>query len=297
MPPHDGWSLREIRQRCQDIKAVLAEEPTFVTEAELTDYWPGGAENKLTGRGAWIYCYAQYSRFFGRLTATDTEHNAIREVAEQAARDALRGAPERVELDQRDEFGIPKTLTVFPKSFHAICVMEGYDGLLLRLSVTFDDLKQRSEALFASHAEDLIERMTYYHRLIVFILSHPEPGLPFADTVSQPEIPPWTMDLSPMDLFRIIQAHRVVNGGRIQVAMKLLEPVDQATQQRPGSWTTLLAVASKDLSVSSRTLARDYTLESIVAQLALAREAERQAQRENAPKPKAPALDLADGVL
>ena len=71
----------------------------------------------------------------------------------------------------------------------------------------------------------------------------------------------------------LVQAHRQL-AARLGLALRLIEPAKGAGQ-RPGSWSTLLAVASTELGVSSRTLTRDHTLEAVVLQLSMARNAQR----------------------
>ena len=269
--------VAELRDRCQRFRAVLGEQ-SLASDTELAAYWPGGDENASTDPWGWAYAYAQYSRMLGRMEQRDAAQAHAGPAGERAARDIARGAPATIELDAVDDGGVPKTLTVYPKSFHAIlCVMD-WGGKAIRAYALYDDLMRLPPAhygLFAEHGGLLIANASYYERLIAWALSHPSPGLPFGDG-DPPEPPAWTGELSPFDLARLKQAHQLVNGGRLAMALRGLTPPTGATGKESG-WSTILSVGAKEIGVPLQVAARDIALESVVAQVALIREAERTA--------------------
>jgi len=258
---------------------VLADMPSQVDAAELADYWPSGRKNpKHRGLGPWIRCYGQYCAFLRRALENKPAQGSQRAVAERAARDALRGAPE-IFLDDAG-----KARTVHPKSWHALVTLASIQGRLLRSAQLFARLEGAPADVYAVHAPAVLEASDYFQRLAVWIVTHPEPGLPYPDSEPEPELPSWTLVLSPGDLVRAQECHHLVNGARIQLVTLLLHPAerpdDQGGDRTVGSWETLIALGAGELHMTARALARDVTLESVVTQLALTRDAQRQALEE-----------------
>lgn len=269
-----------MKQRCKDLRAVLRESPELCTPEELTNYWPGGKENRVAGIGGWIYCFAAYGAFMWRSQTSVPESEAKEQLARDAASDALRGAPIYVTLEALDKDGLETVRGVFPKSYHALSHCAQRDLLLAHLAEQIQRLQAINTPSAAAALGGALMECSYQQRVLCWIVCHDEPGLPFSDAEFRPDVDkhaPWANDLSPVDVVRIIQAHRTVNGARLQLVSYLLSPPDQKTGKRPGSWETLVSTAAKALGKDARTLARDTTLESLIAQVALAHEAERAA--------------------
>jgi len=180
-------------------------------------------------------------------------------------------------MEECDEHGVPRIRNVFPKSQHALLTLELYDGDLGRLAAEYQALKQGPPAVFAAAAGAVLHGISHCQRIFAWIICHEGPGLPFADDNLNPVPPAWTADLSPLDHLMLVQAHRQL-GARLGLALQLIEPAQEG-KSRPGSWSTILAVASTELGLGSRTLTRDHTLESVVVQLAVAREAKAASHR------------------
>ena len=276
-----------MRQRCRELRDVLEKSPELCTPTDVESYgswqrllevyWPLGAENPWDGLWGWIYCYGQYVAFLRRSETHESRSEADLTLAREAASDALRGSPIYVTLDHRDADGVEQARGVFPKSFHALAHCTQRDLVLAHLGDQMQKLQRINTPAAASALGGALVECAYQQRVLCWIVCHPEPGLPFGDAEFKPDPPEWTGDLSPADIVKILQAHRTVNGARLQLVSYLLSPPDPKTRHRPGSWETLVSTAAKSLGKDARSLARDTTLESLIAQVALAHEAERAA--------------------
>jgi hypothetical protein len=207
-------------------------------------------------------------------TTTKSEEETL--LAREAAADALRGAPIYVTLDATDTDGLQQAKGVFPKSHHALVHMAQRDLVLAHLGDQIERLKAINTPAAAAALGGALVECDYQQRVLCWIVCHELPGLPFSDAEFKPTPPAWTGDLSPADIIRILQAHRTVNGARLQLVAFLLTP-NNDKGRRPGSWETLVSSAAKTLGRDARSLTRDTTLESLIAQVALAHEAEKAA--------------------
>lgn len=285
-PPRDGLgTIRGLRARCQEFRSILEDSPELCTPEEVAAYWPGGVRNPHgRTRAGWTYCYGQLAGFIRRLEPSAEQEARLRIETEQARLAALDGSPEWVTLAQRGDEGKRVQKGIFPKSKHALDIIEFRNSLLLRLRGTYHEVNQLGGAFYAEHGGVLLDRIHYHEGLIVWILCHPEPDIPYDESIDEPELPGWIAALAPQDFVQIMRAHQFVNGARMQLAMRLLEADGPGPGATNGlSWGTILSSASNEIGVPVRSLARDHTLESIVTQMATARDAERRARRDVPP--------------
>lgn len=272
-----GWDEEGLRQRCSDLRATLL-QARLATEPELDAYAPGGRENREPGIGGWIYCYASY---VGMARREETpEERTRREDAEAAVLAALRDEPEPVELVQCEQGGAPRTLHVYPKSFHALCHLTARDRELLKLSVAAHVLSDSGLEENAQWGRELFAEISYQNQVMVWAVTAEGPGLPFPDTEPRPDPPAWTAALDPGDVIRVLRAHQLVNGKRIGLIGDLLSRGQDGGRRRGPGWATLAASAASELGVPSRTLLRDHALAGWLAQLSLAAEAKAAALEE-----------------
>lgn len=267
-----SWDEAGLRQRCTDLRATLA-QAGLATPDELDAYWPGGRENREESPGDWIYCYASFVRIAGR-EETPAER-VRREDAEAAVLAALRDDPEPVELIAPGPDGGPAFRSVYPKSFDTLCHVSARDRELLRLAAAAQVLTESSLPELVERGRAVYEEISYQTRVLVWIVTHPGPGLPWADDVVRPEPPDWTLVLDPADIIRLVRAHQRVNGTRIGLISDLMAK-GQGRGKGPG-WATLGAMGASDLGVSSRVLLRDWSLAGWLAQLLLTAEAKAEA--------------------
>lgn len=267
-----AWDEAGLEQRCTDLRGALSESG-LAASAELASYWPGGAENDEEGLGAWIYCYASYVRMLGRMDEQRTEAKAAE--AEQAVLAALREEPGLVELVRPLEPDGSPYLTIYPKSFEALCHLEARDRELGRLGVALDYLQQAPDSEVAERVRTVYEEIGYQTRVIVWALTTEGPGLPFPPEAARPEPPAWTTRLDAGDILQALRTHQHVNGRRIDLIGILLGAAPGP--KRRGSWTVLGATASSELGVSTRTLLRDRSLAAWLAQITLTADAKAQA--------------------
>jgi hypothetical protein len=278
MSVQPGWGIRDMQARCRELRDVLRESPELCSEDDVLDYWPGGTQNRMRGLGSWIYCYANYVAFLWRTAENPSQSEAQQQLAREAAADALRGAPVYVTLETRDKDGVEQARGVFPKSYDALMHMSQRDLILAHLADQIQKCQAINTPSAAAALGGALVETSYQHRVLCWIVCHEPAGAPFSYSDPRPDVDtlaPWTLELTPVDIVRIIQAHRFVNGTQLQMAAWLISPPDSKQQRRPGSWETLIATAAKTLGRDARSLTRDTTLISLIAQVALAHEAER----------------------
>lgn len=261
---HGLGTVRGAKQRCLALREQLLAAPHLCTPAEVEEYWPGGAENKLTGLAGWVYCYAQFSRLWGRdeLLTRQGEGDTRR----QALEHALAGAPESVPLDATDEFGVHHTTLVYPKSFVALTHAMERDIVLKWLAEKYTELEQVETPTAGALQGQILIEMGYQHRVLVWLVSEPT-VIPWPERETRPDPPAWTGELSALDIVRIVQAHRRVNGTHLQVVAALLGMSGESGSGDPLSWGTLVAGIAKDFGVSSRHLMRDEPIVALVTQV------------------------------
>lgn len=196
------WSVADLRQRCRTIRAALGEHGT-ATDEELRAYWPGGPENPNAGKGAWIFCFANYVRLLGRTEERRGEASSAAVDAAIASRSAA--APEPVRLTSG------RTAAVYPKSYHALRYLDFLDAghrEAGRLATAAYE-QQNAEALKVIQTYPLVDSLAV--RLWAWVLTTEGPGLPFKEDAAKLELPEWLGELTTIDVVRIYQAHRKVN--------------------------------------------------------------------------------------
>jgi hypothetical protein len=265
------WDAEGLEEQCRSLREVLGDG--VATPQELDAYWPGGSENpEPDPLGRWIYCYAQYSRMGGRLDPQKTDAEIAKAEADVLA--ALRHAPVPVELVRRKQ-GRPVRLEVHPKSFETLLHLEARDRELARLTEALERLQDLPAEAQASWGRKLVAEIAYQQQVLCWIVTHPGPGLPFPETRDAPAAPKMYRTLEAQDVVSILRAYRRIAVVRLARVADLIGG-GRAKGKRQ-SWASLGATGASELGVPSRTLLRDWTLESWIAQLALTADAKAQA--------------------
>lgn len=230
----------------------------LATEDELNGYWPGGAENPdLTIKG-WVFCFANYTRFAGRIEKPSANSDA----AEADVLAALRDSPERVTLsDGKDQYA-------HPKSFEALDWIAQRDRRITWLVEQREKVASRAIAKTPGLLDAVGNELTFQTGLMVWVATHEGCGLPFPSRVVPEELPEWIEEINPLDSLRIRQAFMQVNAVRLhalqlQLAARLTAK-EKATQQ-PALWTTFFATRAEETGIGSDVLMRDRSLGSQLA--------------------------------
>lgn len=277
----DNWGVDDVRRRCTEYREILGDAPHCCTAEELAAYWPGGKENPYPGRGGWLYCYGTYRAFLWKLKDAASQGGVDDDARHLALEKALASEPERVELEHVDEVGVRLTRSVFQKSFTALMHAMDRDNILYDLTSQYRKLRRLGTTPAAELMGRVLVEIAYQHQVLAWLVCSPQPGIPWDETETRPTPPDWTGHLAPIDLVRIIQAHRRVNGTQLQIASVILG-TEGGEDREPTSWATIMTTASKQLSRSSRSLMRDEPLVSLVTQLLVTHteEAKQRAQAE-----------------
>lgn len=267
-----AWDEAGLAARCADLRDSLL-SLGHVSQADLADYWPGGAENHEAPPGNWIFCYAQLVRMLGWESP---EASALeRAAAEREVLAALRREPAHLELVQALPDG-RSHLTVYPKSFHALLRLDEQDALLARLAEAAEQLRQGPASTLTERLGQVLEEIEYQQQVCVWILTTPGVGLPFGDADLRPVPPTWLAELDAADLVRVLRAHREVNGRRVAALSALIGRARKTVGR--ASWAVIGASAASELHTASYTLFRDWSLAEWMAQYHLTLDAKREAQ-------------------
>ncbi len=190
-----GWTVDTITERCRVLSGSL--RARGVTGPELEAMAPSGARNATTDPlGAAVVWYALLRARFEQEEARRADESRRAEAALSAAMVAE---------------AVPVTLSVadaptavYPKSYHALAYCDALDAALqevLALAASTDSAEVRTLG-------PLTQSLAV--RLWAWILTHPEPGVPF-DEGRPPHPPDWTTALTPDDLLELLRAHLEAN--------------------------------------------------------------------------------------
>jgi hypothetical protein len=261
-----------------------------VTAEELAEYWPGGAENKLTGRGAWIYCWARYNAFLERTKGTggDVDPEAI----EAAALKAFRDEPQVVELVRPLPDGSP-FLAVYPKSLAALSLLDAIEEEIRWLVERIEWLRARWEQDAPEKTGEFLRVLILMELYAVWVCTTEGPGVPFNPAGTWPDVPLDLQHLEPLDILNVIRGHHAVNKGRIALIASSLRKRDGGDRQ--GSWATLTMRAGGALGVPADRLTVTRSLASWFVEVALkwddqAEQHDRAERKHRTPDPMAEAI-------
>lgn len=278
-PEADVLTAAELQRECDALlRAVVSEGGD---RAKLEAHAPGGAENPARGARGWLRYYQQLHRAHAVLVGHGAAESGGRHVGARVA-DVIAAAgaeePERVTLSDGT------VVHVYPKSYHALRWLDALDVELQIAGQQVGAARQRGgvrdPAVIASGA--LLSSLGV--RLWAWILTHPEPGLPFGEDDTNPAPPGWTEQLAPADLLMLLGAHTAVNRERLALIGQLFPTDGPSGTRLPLSG--LLGVYANEHDLPMRTVLRHTSLGAVFAQTTVAaqaaREATERAKRERA---------------
>lgn len=260
-----GWGRRDLKARCRELRELLAAAPHLATPAELADYWPGGAQNKLPPDGQWVYCYAQYSALWRRTERSDpTAEDQDRSRA--ALLDAFREKPLAVELVARQADAVPQTVFVHPKSLDTLELIGELHGIILWLLAQITRAEEHWSAEDALRRSDLQREVTELHLTQCWILTHEGCEAPFNPAQDLPPLPARFRAWHEVDLLNVLRAHHTLHQQRIDLICRILHGRGTATGE-PASWDTLVTVAARRQRMPAEHLMRRRSFGAWLAQL------------------------------
>lgn len=269
----ESWSAPHLEQRCLALRGSLlarGESP-----ASLEAYAPGGAENPTTDPyGAKV---VEYSLLRGRLAFVKLQEQERNARAQTALARALANTPVRVTLSDGS------TQAVHPKSYHALAWCDALDRALSDVTQRALTLEDADVAFTAPLTRSLAVR------LWAWILTHPEPGLPFNE--ADPANPPlWTELLTPEDLVALLKAHVQVHHDRMRLVSSLFKSEQQEAESRL-SLSGFLGTVAQELHQRPSDVLTRWTMGEAFAQAVVAAEGAREARARAEEKARAKRAD------
>ncbi|GAB1344793.1 hypothetical protein [Gemmatimonas sp.] len=255
-------TAKELRARCRSIREQLIGQQ-LATAEEIAAVWPGGESNYGLGMTGWIECYAQLTRFAGRLETSGAAQSAAQSAQlESVVRAASSRAPKPVVLSCGD-------YAVHPKSAHTLAFLDSLEAVqrpLVRLMVT----RAQDETLEPGELDALLPMArSLAQRTWAWVLLSPGVGLPFEDN-AQLVPPAWTEQLTPEDLLTIYFAHREIHAEAVAI-MSAAIPHDGGPVQSRLSLSGFLTGYASEHGLPPSQLMRQWSLpESVAAALASA---------------------------
>lgn len=281
MGARDGWGVDDIRRRCIELKEVLVSSPELCTAEDIAAYWPGGAENRMAARGGWIYCYAMYVAFLFRSKATPDQAEEDEAAAHQATLDAFREKPLVVELVGTGPHGAPATVSVYPKSFDTLSLIDEIDAQAKWLTERLLWLEKQWGVEAALKVPEAMRELTELHLTIVWILTHPGCEAPFTPGTELPPLPAEFRRYDPLDILLICRAHHAINRQRIAIVVNTIRKTGGG--EGKASWATLAVGAAKALQEPVERVMRNRSLGAWLSQAAITWDADREAQERARP--------------
>lgn len=248
------------------------------TEAEISPWAPGGAENADRGLVGWIEFWGHLKYLHGVETERDGAMGERKEAkAAATALAALRRQP--IPIPGVTLAGAPLPLQVHPKGALALTEVALLDWLL-GWFVAVGGVGERHQRVDLQ--EDAARGQVRTHAILVWILTHPGPGMPYPAYTAPPDPPLWALQLDPVDLLSVLAAHKEVNGGRL-ACLELL------THGRGGprvSWAAIVAADAERAHSEAYRLMAETTMVERLVQSGLANEVDRLASedRQRAPR-------------
>lgn len=257
--------MRDVRERCQNLRAALQSRAS-VTAAELADYWPGGPGNPDTrGRAPWLFCYASYARLMGRAEAAASAGEA-----QETLLAALAADPITVTLTDGTEHAC------HPKSYLALRWMAHADALLGAMLHQMERIPYFASDEQETLREEAMLGTTELQLALVWAAVHPGVGLPFDEQRRLPPIPDTVQALTPLDLYRILQAYRQANLQGLAALPALTDGAPDGKRPTFAMWFSAMATES---GLPTDVLMRERPLAQLLAQARLSAAAREPAGR------------------
>lgn len=254
-----SWSEPHLVERCRALRGTLLSRGESATT--LDGYAPGGAENAATdpfgGR------VAEYALLRGRVAFLDWMEQDRMARGQAALAAALVNAPVPVTLSDGEK------RAVHPKSYHALAWCDALDRALAEVSEKAHQLEDLEIRATAPLTKSLAVR------LWAWILTCPEPGLPF-DEGAPADPPAWTESLAPEDLLTLLSAHLEVNRERNRLVATLF-PAEREAESRL-SLSGFLGTVAQELHQRPSDVLRRWTMGEAFAQAVVSAEAQREAK-------------------
>lgn len=250
-----------LEARCREYRDIFLDDDTATPE-ELDPYWPGGAQNPLTGQDGWIVAYGRCHWLLGRAIGHEEERTRGQRMG-HAERDVLKlltDEPERVTLVDRSEDGREQYLSVYPKSAMALEHIAAANLLCAWLCDQITILEQHAEGPL--DLERLIEARAmrgYYERLICWIATTKGPQLPYPVEAVRPALPAYIEQLSPLDYYLLCEAFTRIHADRLRALDRM-----ESRGERP-DWPGLYVGAASELQVAVSRLWGEHSLGEIAA--------------------------------
>lgn len=274
--------LPTIRDECRLLERTIV-ALGIATAASLDPYRPGGPENADSGPHGWLRFYGQLHRVHGRKEEAPVASSeaALLAAAEGLGLKSLSNAPETVRLSRLPGDEGPRTLSVYPKGLGALILCHELDERAGWLALRADELKTRSTPEDLDLLRRVDEEMLKVTACIIWIITHPTPGIPWTPGTVPPEPPVELQQIDPADLLVLHHAHLVVNGIRIELVRRAFlgrRTLDAAPAEARLQWTTFVGATAIELKVRPHELYWDWGLGELLTAAAGSGEAHRQAR-------------------
>jgi hypothetical protein len=269
----------ELVEHCDLTERALLREKIVIPDV-IDAQRPGGADNPDMSPSGWY----RFSRWLERTHALGTRSGRAagsgeaRPDVEAAMSAALAEAPESVQCsDGETRYVYPKALW----SLQWLALLNEQATIMLGCTLEARRLEV-IEDLSVLHLAPLVRAVPLL--LYAWILTHKGPGLPFDDDAPLTDPPEWTKTLDADDFYKIAQAHRRVNGIRLNLISTFLERDGSAGSGGPAFSVSgfVGAIAGEMEPNAGRDMMRKVSLGQIfatrVASAAASRESMRRAK-------------------
>lgn len=276
-----GPRLIELQAECDVIEKEVA-RLKLMTPGDMDAHRPGGHANSDTGWRGTLYYYRTLHRAHAKLQWQALSQQQRTGALEDDAitLDALRGAPQSVELLAPDDRGRRVHVHVHPKAFNALVEMHRRDLLIRWLVPRVHYLRDSPRADDIALAQRALREWQFQQLVMIWIVTTPGPRLPWA-TSEQPfgvgvttldDVPERVRDqfgaIDALDIYRVLQAHTLVNSARLHAINSLLPapPSDTPVTSVPPSWSVFWGTLPDEMG-NVHELMNDVSLGSILARV------------------------------
>jgi hypothetical protein len=268
--------VEHLRRECEAIETVV-EVDGAATAEQLAAWRPGGAENPDRDAFAWLSYFKRLHRAHATGEGGAPRAQVIDAEVEQHLLAALEERPVRVELPEREG---EESLHVYPKGLTALARLEGIDHVSGWLAEQVELLLIGNAAAHEEPFARALDELAFQQGLAAWIVCSEGSGLPYdPQQTPRPDLPARFRDLDPLVVPLVLRAHHECNGLRI-AALRSIVSMPERAQER-SRWSIFYASASSKMNRPASELMRDWSLAGLLAQLALAGQAEKDAYEES----------------
>ncbi len=265
-----------------------------MSDAEIAEFWPGGASNPERDVEAWLYAHFNLARFSARAEARQEYNEGAHAGRSDQLLNVQMGLPRVLPLAVPLEIDgvVVRDVRLHYKSWPTLRRMATLASVSNHLIMAIEPLEGALE-----YVDLIVEAQEWRDRILQMLLwaaisdaPHGKGyGLPWDPTKEMwPEIPEWLDRIDVADVLAINVAHAELHGRALLAIAPFLKHGDDERDPLAG-WETFFASYATEKGLEARMLMEDRAFLPFLTQVSLASHSVREARKtdDDTPQPSA----------